>query len=71
MVATHDLNLAAERFDRVMLLNRRLLAFGSPEEVFVPERLVAAYGSHLHVLETESGVALLSDNCGDDEMPHG
>ncbi len=72
MVATHDLNLAAERFDRVMLLNRRLLAFGSPEEVFVPEKLVAAYGSHLHVVETENGVALLSDTCcGDDEMPHG
>jgi manganese/iron transport system ATP-binding protein len=30
MIATHDLNLAAERFDRVMLLNRRLLGLGRP-----------------------------------------
>ncbi len=44
MIATHDLNLAAERFDRVMLLNRRLLGLGAPDAVFTPERLVAAYG---------------------------
>ena len=28
LVATHDLNLAAERFDRLMLLNQTLLGFG-------------------------------------------
>jgi len=51
MVATHDLDLAARRFDRVMLLNRRLLAFGSPDEVFTPTRLAAAYGGPLQRLE--------------------
>lgn len=37
MVATHDLDQAAEHFDRVMLLNRRLMGFGQPSEVFTPE----------------------------------
>ncbi len=63
MVATHDLNLAAERFDRVMLLNRRLLGIGQPGEVFTPERLRLAYGGHLRLVETGDGLAVLSDTC--------
>ncbi len=34
LVSTHDLNLAAERFDLTVLLNHRLIAFGPPEQVF-------------------------------------
>jgi manganese/iron transport system ATP-binding protein len=63
MVATHDLNLAAERFDRVMLLNGRLLGIGRPSDVFTPERLQAAYGGHLRLVHTEDGVMVLSDTC--------
>jgi manganese/iron transport system ATP-binding protein len=63
MVATHDLNLAAERFDRVMLLNGRLLGMGQPDDVFTPERLQAAYGGHLRLVETPDGLMMLSDTC--------
>jgi len=63
MMATHDLNLATERFERVMLLNGRLLGIGRPEEVFTPERLQLAYGSHLRLVQTENGVMVLSDTC--------
>ncbi|MEE8389575.1 MAG: metal ABC transporter ATP-binding protein [Anaerolineae bacterium] len=63
MVATHDLNLAAERFDRVMLLNGRLLGIGQPDDVFTSERLQAAYGGHLRLIETDDGVMVLSDTC--------
>jgi ABC-type Mn2+/Zn2+ transport system ATPase subunit len=69
LVATHDLNLAAERFDRLMLLNRRLLGIGQPEEVFTPERLMQAYGGHMRLIHTQDGVLALSDTCcgeGDD-----
>lgn len=48
MVATHDLDLAANRFDRVMLLNHQLLGLGQPPEVFTVDRLLSAYGVHLH-----------------------
>lgn len=44
LVALHDLKLAAERFDGVLLLNHRLIGIGVPEEVFTPENLAAAYG---------------------------
>lgn len=48
MVATHDLDLAANRFDQVMLLNHRLLGFGKAPEIFTVDHLLAAYGLHLH-----------------------
>lgn len=61
LVATHDLNLAAERFDRVMLLNHQMVAFGSGTAVLTPENLLAAYGGHMHRLsETD---LLLTDTC--------
>jgi manganese/iron transport system ATP-binding protein len=63
MVATHDLSLAAERFDRVMLLNSRLVGMGQPGDVFTPERLQAAYGGHLRLVQTDDGVMVLSDTC--------
>jgi len=63
MVATHDLRLAAERFDRVMLLNGRLLGIGLADDVFTPEHLEEAYGEHLHMVQTENGLVILSDTC--------
>ncbi|MFQ5923665.1 MAG: metal ABC transporter ATP-binding protein, partial [Anaerolineales bacterium] len=50
LFATHDLNLAAERFDQVMLLNRRLIAIGDPETAITSDALLEAYGGHLHVV---------------------
>jgi ABC-type Mn2+/Zn2+ transport system ATPase subunit len=44
LVSTHDLNLAVERFDRMALLNRQMIAFGPSREVISPQRLAAAYG---------------------------
>ncbi len=63
VLSTHDLNQAAERFDRVMLLNRRMLGFGSPAEVFTPDRLMAAYGGHLHLVAVEGGLVAVGDTC--------
>lgn len=66
MVATHDLDMASHRFDRVMLLNHRLMGFGRPREVFTEETLRAAYGRHLQMVETEDGLLVLDDTCCDD-----
>ncbi len=63
MVATHDLNLAAERFDRVMLLKGRLLGLGQPDDVFTAEHLQAAYGGHLRLIQTDCGTMALGDTC--------
>ncbi len=66
LVATHDLEQASQRFDRVMLLNRRLLGFGLAREVFTSEHLVAAYGGHLHLLPAADGLLVLGDTCCQD-----
>ena len=70
LLATHDLNLAEARFDRVMLLNRRLIAFGQPAAVLTSDHLMNAYGGHVHVIEEEETI-LLTDGCcghGEDEQ---
>ncbi len=63
MIATHDLDQAAERFDRVLLLNHRLLGFGSAQEVFTTERLLEAYGGHLRMVQTGNEFLALGDTC--------
>ncbi|HOU14645.1 MAG TPA: metal ABC transporter ATP-binding protein [Anaerolineae bacterium] len=63
MLSTHDLDQAVQYFDRVMLLNRRLLGFGEPAAVFTPERLMAAYGGHLHLLPLNGGLVAVGDTC--------
>ena len=66
MVATHDLNMAAERFDQIMLLNTQLLAFGQTADVYTIDNLKATYGKHLRVVETANGVTMLGEtDCGD------
>lgn len=55
IVATHDLNSVARHFDSVLALNRRLIAYGPIQEVFVPEVLGATYGDQLTVLRTANG----------------
>ena len=44
LLATHDLSIAAERFDRVMLLNKQIVALGSSTAVLTTANLAAAYG---------------------------
>jgi ABC-type Mn2+/Zn2+ transport system ATPase subunit len=60
LISTHDLNLASSRFDAVILLNRRLIAYGMPAETLRQENLAKAFGSSL--LVTDKG-ALLVDEC--------
>jgi ABC-type Mn2+/Zn2+ transport system ATPase subunit len=57
MLSTHDLNQAAGRFDRVMLLNRCLLSLGPAHEVLTLENLASAYGSHMRLLVPVNGMA--------------
>ncbi len=60
MVSTHDLNLAASRFDRVLLLNRRVIAYGTSAQVFVAQNISDAFGARVMFLE---GVAIADECC--------
>lgn len=63
LFATHDLELAA-RFDRILLLNRRLIAYGSQDKVLTTQNLTKAYGGTMQVIETAEGRILIGDSGG-------
>lgn len=75
LLSTHDLVLASERFDKVMALHRRLIAFGKQEAVYRPHVLEQLYGGAVLRLryqneqgEGESEVVIIDEhgcnNCG-------
>jgi manganese/iron transport system ATP-binding protein len=71
MVATHDLDQAGKYFDRVMLLNHRLLGFGPSAEVLKSERLMQAYGNRLRMVDANGNLMALDDTCcGEEEHEH-
>ena len=51
MVVHHDLETVNDYFDRVLLLNRRIIAEGPAEDVMKPETLKEAYGGKLLIFE--------------------
>jgi manganese/iron transport system ATP-binding protein len=71
MVATHDLEQAARHFNRILLLNHKIVAFDSPGNVLQTDNLLRAYGGRLHSTSGEDILAV--DNCcdeGEDEHTH-
>lgn len=68
LVSTHDLDLAAGRFDQVILLNGRLISAGEPEKVFTQEHLQAAFGGQMMVVD---GKAIVVDQCCGGHGPGG
>jgi manganese/iron transport system ATP-binding protein len=71
LVSTHDLNLAVERFDRLALLNRQLVAYGVPQQAITPQTLAAAYGGQA-VWRGEDYAMVLGDIdcCGEEGHDH-
>ncbi len=63
LVALHDLQLAAERFDRVLLLNKKIIACGAAHQALTPETLGEAYGGRLHLVHTADGHLVFADTC--------
>jgi manganese/iron transport system ATP-binding protein len=64
IVTTHDLSCVAERFDLALLLNKRVVAFGRPEDIFTPELLNETYQSHLMILKVGDRTVAIEDGRG-------
>ncbi len=60
MVSTHDLNLAATKFDLVLLIHHRLIACGEPARVFTHDILAQAFGKNTMFL---NGNQIVVDDC--------
>ncbi len=66
LVATHDLSCVAQRFDRVLLLNHEVIAYGPPQEVFTEALLHRTFRSHLLLLRYGDRVIVVEDEDGDE-----
>lgn len=53
-VATHDLSCVSEDFDHAVLVNRHVVAFGRPADVFTEENLNVAFQRHMMILQSGS-----------------
>jgi ABC-type Mn2+/Zn2+ transport system ATPase subunit len=60
LVSTHDMELAATRFDLVLLLKHHVIAFGPAAEVFVPEHISQAFGGQAMAL---NGMMVIDQCC--------
>jgi manganese/iron transport system ATP-binding protein len=69
MVATHDLDQAASHFDRILLLNHRIVAFDAPQNVLHTDNLLQAYGGRLKPVDGQN-ILNVDDCCGDGEDNH-
>lgn len=58
LLSTHHLEKAALHFDKVMILNGELLAFGPPTEALTPQRLRAAFGPAMPIFPHEDDLQL-------------
>lgn len=63
MVSTHDLNMAATRFSKVLLINRKIISYGEPDEVFTPENLQIGFGGQVLSMH---GVMVVDECCPPD-----
>ena len=64
VVTTHDLNCVVERFDQVLCINRRVIAYGPPKEVFNENTLSRTYGNHLMIVQAGDGRVVVADEHG-------
>ncbi|MEM0202534.1 MAG: metal ABC transporter ATP-binding protein [Archaeoglobaceae archaeon] len=56
LVVVHNINPVLHAVHRVMLLNKKLIAFGRANEVFTKENMVLAYGTEIPLVVCEEGV---------------
>ncbi len=51
LVVHHDLGKAQEYFDKLVLINQTLVAYGNSKDVFTPELIDRTYGGRLTILQ--------------------
>lgn len=61
LLATHDLNLVSTYFDELFILNKRKIAYGTPDDVFNPQNLAEAFGRQMAIWRTDDQIVMLTD----------
>jgi manganese/iron transport system ATP-binding protein len=63
LLSTHDLEMATSRFDRLLLLNKRLIADDVASQALTPARLAAAYGGRITLWQDGKPISVTTDDC--------
>ena len=63
LISLHDMKMARDHFEQVMLINQELIKFGTPQDIFQSDVLAQAYQSHIHFVRDEDGQLAISDMC--------
>lgn len=61
MLATHNLGAAQTQFDKLLLLKNRVVAFGEPPQVLIPEYLRQAYGKQVAIFHLDGTALVVAD----------
>ncbi|HEC76950.1 MAG TPA: metal ABC transporter ATP-binding protein [Thermoplasmatales archaeon] len=55
LIVVHNINPVLHDIDKVLLLNKRAIAYGSPKEILNHENLMETYGSFVQIVTCEEG----------------
>jgi ABC-type Mn2+/Zn2+ transport system ATPase subunit len=64
LLSTHDLDMAYRRFDKVLALNRRAIAYGAPADIYTPEMMRSLFGRQIVVWQDGKPVSTWVDDHG-------
>ena len=64
VLATHDMGMASSRFDRLLLVNQRVVAYGPASTVFTAETLSRAYEGQVGIIKDGEKTVLIVDEHG-------
>jgi len=71
LLSTHHMENAALHFDKILILRRRLLAYGSPDDTLTTANLRDAFGSALPVMTHGEDLLMFSVDYGDEKAGNG
>src|SRR5207253_2561724 len=63
VLTTHDLNSVAAHLPMIVCLNKRVVAYGAPSNIFTPAVLEATYGAEMVVVR-DGDLTLIADKLG-------
>ncbi len=64
IVATHNLGQAATHYDKILMVNRQQIAYGTPQKVYTPQNLQHTFGGYLTLFDsgTDNQTIVVSDD---------
>ena len=66
MISTHDLDMARQHFDTILMLNHRVIAYGPPSQIFTAETMRQTFSGQVLYID---GAWVVDQCCGHEDHP--